>query len=175
MRKNSAVMPGLDGLATLEHLQAAKNPTRVIVLTASDDKKEFVRAIKLGASGIVLKQSVTEMLVQSIRKVHAGEIWLDSETTAAVVREFAVAIEARPPAVWQPVASERKRWPLSLRERKIVTLVAQGFKNKELAEKLLISEQTVKNHLYNIFNKLGVADRLELAIFAVRNDLDTMG
>src|SRR5258708_22263821 len=81
-------MPGLDGLATLQRLQIAKNKTRVIVLTASDDKNEFVQAMKLGTSGIVLKQTATELLIKSIRKVHAGEIWLDSHTTAAVIRQF---------------------------------------------------------------------------------------
>ena len=80
------LMPGLDGLATLQWLQIAKNKTRVIVLTASDDKNEFVQAMKLGTSGIVLKQTATELLIKSIRKVHAGEIWLDSYTTAAVIR-----------------------------------------------------------------------------------------
>src|ERR1041385_8546677 len=73
-------MPGLDGLGTLQRLQTARNRTRVIVLTASDDKNEFVQAMKLGTSGIVLKQTATDLLIKSIRKVHAGEIWLDSHT-----------------------------------------------------------------------------------------------
>src|SRR3954449_8572928 len=90
-------MPGLDGLATLQRLQVAKNKTRVIVLTASDDKNEFVQAMKLGTSGIVLKQTATELLIKSIRKVHAGEIWLDSHTTAAVIRQFVAAEDAPPP------------------------------------------------------------------------------
>src|SRR5436305_9812387 len=159
-------MPGLDGLATLQRLQAARNKTRVIVLTASDDKNEFVQAMKLGTSGIVLKQTATELLIKSIRKVHAGEIWLDSHTTAAVIRQFVAndetpmpAQQSLPPA---PQTRERERSPLSQREREIVALVAQGFKNKEMAEKMFISEQTVKNHLHNIFDKLGVSDRLEL-------------
>jgi DNA-binding NarL/FixJ family response regulator len=91
-------MPGLDGLATLQRLQAVKNKTRVIVLTASDDKNEFVQAMKLGTSGIVLKQTATELLIKSIRKVHAGEIWLDSHTTAAVIRQFVAADDAPPPS-----------------------------------------------------------------------------
>jgi DNA-binding NarL/FixJ family response regulator len=66
---------------------------------------------------------------------------------------------------------ERERSPLSQREREIVALVAQGFKNKEMAEKMFISEQTVKNHLHNIFDKLGVSDRLELALYAIHNNL----
>jgi two-component system nitrate/nitrite response regulator NarL len=167
-------MPGLDGLGTLQRLQATKNKTRVIVLTASDDKHEFVQAMKLGTSGIVLKQTATELLIKSIRKVHAGEIWLDSHTTAAVIRQF-VANDEPPMPSAPPAASvrERERSPLSQREREIVALVAQGFKNKEMAEKMFISEQTVKNHLHNIFDKLGVSDRLELALYAIHNNLHT--
>jgi two-component system, NarL family, nitrate/nitrite response regulator NarL len=164
-------MPGLDGLATLQRLQALKNKTRVIVLTASDDKNEFVQAMKLGTSGIVLKQTATELLIKSIRKVHAGEIWLDSHTTAAVIRQFVAADETPPPPAPQSATRERERSPLSQREREIVALVAQGFKNKEMAEKMFISEQTVKNHLHNIFDKLGVSDRLELALYAIHNNL----
>jgi DNA-binding NarL/FixJ family response regulator len=162
-------MPGLDGLATLQRLQAVKNKTRVIVLTASDDKNEFVQAMRLGTSGIVLKQTATELLIKSIRRVHAGEIWLDSHTTAAVIRQFVAADE--PPPQLAPTGPGRERSPLSQREREIVALVAQGFKNKEMAEKMFISEQTVKNHLHNIFDKLGVSDRLELALYAIHNNL----
>src|SRR5256884_2660332 len=118
-------MPGLDGLATLQRLQAAKNKTRVIVLTASDDKNEFVQAMKFGTCGIVLKQTATELLIKSIRKVHAGEIWLDSHTTAAVMRQFSSPMESAPLG-----SRDRDRSPLSQREREIVVLVAQGFKNK---------------------------------------------
>jgi two-component system, NarL family, nitrate/nitrite response regulator NarL len=175
-------MPGLDGLGTLQRLQAARNKTRVIVLTASDDKNEFVQAMKLGTSGIVLKQTATELLIKSIRKVHAGEIWLDSHTTAVVIRQFVANEEAPQPPPPPPQmhhqqpssgGRERERSPLSQREREIVALVAQGFKNKEMAEKMFISEQTVKNHLHNIFDKLGVSDRLELALYAIHNNLHT--
>jgi DNA-binding NarL/FixJ family response regulator len=166
-------MPGLDGLATLQRLQASKNKTRVIVLTASDDKNEFVQAMKLGTSGIVLKQTATELLIKSIRKVHAGEIWLDSHTTAAVIRQFVANDDAPVPPPASTAPRERERSPLSQREREIVALVAQGFKNKEMAEKMFISEQTVKNHLHNIFDKLGVSDRLELALYAIHNNLHT--
>src|SRR5579864_6889772 len=166
-------MPGLDGLATLQRLQVARNKTRVIVLTASDDKNEFVQAMKLGTSGIVLKQTATELLIKSIRKVHAGEIWLDSHTTAAVIRQFVANDDAPPPPPQAAPPRDRERSPLSQREREIVALVAQGFKNKEMAEKMFISEQTVKNHLHNIFDKLGVSDRLELALYAIHNNLHT--
>src|SRR5213075_2867771 len=161
-------MPGMDGLATLQRLQIAKYKTRVIVLTASDDTNEFVQAMKLGTCGIVLKQTATELLIKSIRKVHAGEIWLDSHTTAAVMRQFSSPMESMPLG-----SRDRYRSPLSQREREIVVLVAQGFKNKEMAEKMFISEQTVKNHLHNIFDKLGVSDRLELALYAIHKNIHT--
>jgi DNA-binding NarL/FixJ family response regulator len=156
-------MPGLDGLATLQRLQAQKVKTKVIVLTASDDESEYVQAMKLGTSGIVLKQTATELLIKSIRKVHSGEIWLDSRTTAAVMKQFA--------SPGDPASKDRERSPLSQREREIVVLVAQGFKNKEIAERMFISEQTVKNHLHNIFDKLGVSDRLELALYAIHKNI----
>jgi len=161
-------MPGTHGLAVLQKMQAAGSETKVIVLTASEDKNEFVQAMKLGTSGIVLKQSATELLLKSIRKVYQGEIWLDSHTTAAVIRQFASGEEV---LLGATNGRSRERLPLSQREREIVTLVAQGFKNKEMAEKMFISEQTVKNHLHNIFDKLGVSDRLELALYAIHRKL----
>ena len=161
-------MPNLDGLSALQVLQQSNNKTKVIVLTASEDKNEFVQAMKLGCSGIVLKQTAPELIIKSIRKVYGGEIWLDSHTTAAVMRQFASPGEAGGSA---PGTKARERSPLSQREREIVQLVAQGFKNKEMAEKMFISEQTVKNHLHNIFDKLGVSDRLELALYAIHKGL----
>lgn len=166
-------MPNLDGLATLQALQQTNKRTRVIVLTASEDKNEFVQAMKLGCSGIVLKQTAPDLIVKSIRKVNAGEIWLDSHTTAAVMRQFSTGLESN--TSHASGAKGRERNPLSAREREIVALVAQGYKNKEMAEKMFISEQTVKNHLHNIFDKLGVSDRLELALYAIHKGLHLAG
>ena len=160
-------MPNLDGLGALQTLQHTKCKAKVIILTASEDKNEFVQAMKLGCSGIVLKQTSADLIVKSIRKVNSGEIWLDSHTTAAVMRQFAAPGEAGT----MSSSKVRERSPLSTREREIVALVAQGYKNKEMAEKMFISEQTVKNHLHNIFDKLGVSDRLELALYAIHKGL----
>jgi DNA-binding NarL/FixJ family response regulator len=164
-------MPGMDGLTALQTLQHNSHKTRIIVLTASEDKNEWVQAMKLGCCGIVVKQTQPELIVKSIRKVHSGEIWLDSHTTAAVMRQFAS------PADMASGGGKggRERSPLSTREREIVALVAQGYKNKEMAEKMFISEQTVKNHLHNIFDKLGVSDRLELALYAIHKGLHLGG
>jgi DNA-binding NarL/FixJ family response regulator len=159
-------MPNLDGLSALQALQQLNKKAKVIILTASEDKNEFVQAMKLGCSGIVLKQTAPELIVKSIRKVYAGEIWLDSHTTAAVMRQF-----SSPAEMLGGTGKARERSPLSQREREIVSLVAQGYKNKEMAEKMFISEQTVKNHLHNIFDKLGVSDRLELALYAIHKGL----
>ncbi len=178
-------MPNLDGLGALQTLQHINRKTKVIILTASEDKNEFVQAMKLGCCGIVLKQTAPELIVKSIRKVYAGEIWLDSHTTAAVMRQFATAggesySSSSSPNSSSSLASAhqgkvRERSPLSAREREIVGLVAQGYKNKEMAEKMFISEQTVKNHLHNIFDKLGVSDRLELALYAIHKGLHIGG
>jgi len=100
--------------------------------------------MRLGARGVVLKQSATDLLVKSIHRVHAGEIWLDNRMTAEVMKAFSKSAESGP---------RREKPLLSDREKEIVQLVAQGFRNKEIGEKLFISEQTVKNHLHNIFDK----------------------
>jgi len=167
-------MPNLDGLSALQALQQTNKRTRVIVLTASEDKNEFVQAMKLGCSGIVLKQTAPDLIVKSIRKVNSGEIWLDSHTTAAVMRQFSTGQESSGGGQ-SSGGKNRERSPLSTREREIVALVAQGYKNKEMAEKMFISEQTVKNHLHNIFDKLGVSDRLELALYAIHKGLHLAG
>jgi two-component system, NarL family, nitrate/nitrite response regulator NarL len=156
-------MPNLDGLSLLQRLQNQKFKTKIIVLTASDDEGEYVQAMKYGTSGIVLKQTATDLLIKSIRKVHGGEIWLDAKTTKAVMQQFASPSDPSP--------RDRDKPRLSNREREIVALVAQGFKNKEIAERMFISEQTVKNHLHNIFDKLGVSDRLELALYAIHRNI----
>ena len=156
-------MPGLDGLATLQRLEMAPTKTRVIVLTASDDQHDFVETLKRGTSGIVPKWAATETLVSCIRHVHAGEMWLDPQTTAAVIHQFVASADASGPGE----SPGHDGSQLSPREREIVALVTQGFKNQDIAEKLSIAAQTVKNYLAKIFDKLNVTDRLELALYAV--------
>jgi two-component system, NarL family, nitrate/nitrite response regulator NarL len=151
-----------DGLAELEEVNFDNLPTRVVVLTAAEDDRDVVRAMRLGARGVVLKQSATDLLVQSIHRVHAGEIWLDNRMTAEVMKAFSHSSES---------GQRREKTLLTDREREIVQHVAQGFRNKEIGQKLFISEQTVKNHLHNIFDKLGLSDRLELALYAVHHRL----
>jgi len=151
-------------------IQEARLQTRVIMLVDEDLKEDYLEAVRQGCCGIVPRQTSTEMLVKSIRKVHAGEFWLDRTTTAEVIRRLAKKTPASSNAGAR-LGLREQGGALSAREREIVTLVAQGFKNKEMAERMFISEQTVKNHLHNIFDKLGVSDRLELALYAIHHNL----
>src|SRR3954447_6719479 len=169
-------MPRVDGLTVLRSIQTRVPRSKVILFASAESKDEFVEAMKLGCSGILLKETSTALIEKSIHRVHAGEIWLDSTTTAAVIRHFASPKDF--PAAHAPSAhtggngkTPRERAQLSQREREIIVLIAQGYKNKEIAEKMFITEQTVKNHLHNVFDKLGVSDRLELALYAIHNSL----
>ena len=155
-------MPEKDGLAVLTEVNFESLPTRVIVLTAAEVDRDVVRAMRLGARGVVLKQSASDLLLKSIRQVHDGEIWLDNRMTAEVIDAFKKSAES---------GQRREKPLLSDREKEVVQLVVQGFRNREIGEKLFISEQTVKNHLHNIFDKLGVSDRLELALYAIHHKL----
>src|ERR1019366_7543920 len=155
-------MPEKDGLAVLEEVNLDSSPTRIIVLTAAEDDRDVVRAMRLGARGIVLKHSAGEVLVKSIRKVYGGEIWLDNHMTAEIIDAFKKSSE---------LGQLREKPLITDRDKEIVQLVTQGFRNREIGEKLFISEQTVKNHLHNIFDKLGVSDRLELALYAIHHKL----
>jgi len=155
-------LPEKDGLSVLTELSTQKVVAKAVVLTASEDERDFVEAVRRGARGIVLKQAATDVLLEGIRKVQRGEVWMDQQAAAQVMKAVAAAPGAE---------AGRGKALLSEREREVVNLVTQGFRNKEIADRLCISEQTVKNHLHNIFDKLGVSDRLELALYALHHRL----
>jgi two-component system nitrate/nitrite response regulator NarL len=161
-----------DSVKVFAAIQESKAPTRVILLVKDDNKDDFADAIRQGCCGIVPRHTSTELLLKSIRKVHAGEFWLDRTTTADLIRRLTKKGSAATTnnSTTRPGLREHAA-ALSQRELEIVVLVARGFKNKEMAERMFISEQTVKNHLHNIFDKLGVSDRLELALYAIHNNL----
>lgn len=157
------------GLEVLRHFYGAGAPgrrsgTRTLVLTASENQDDLAQAMKLGASGVALKTTATDMLMQAIRQVASGEIWLDARVTASVVKSLA-----------DPGTAGGRAYDdssgLTPREREIAALVGQGYRYREIAEMLSISEQTVKNHLRNMFHKLGVSDRLQLALYAIHHHL----
>ena len=158
-------MPGMDGLVVLQKLKEMQLDSKIILFTASEENKVFVEAMKDGCSGIVAKLSQPEVIMTSIRKVNEGEVWLDSLTTTAVLGPFASG------RANGTSANHDVRSIVSKREFEVIALVTQGLRNHDIADKLFISEQTVKNYMHNIFEKLGVSDRLELALFAVHNGL----
>jgi DNA-binding NarL/FixJ family response regulator len=157
-------MERVNGLQVLPQIVESFPRLKVIVLTAQLSQGESIQAIRAGARGIILKHAASEFLIKGIRKVHQGELWADSTTMTQVVDSLSRRFRYDP-------RPDRGRRDLSDRELEVVALVAAGHRNKEIANKLFISEQTVKTHLTNIFQKLEVTDRLELALYAIRNGL----
>ena len=145
----------------LSDLLAAGRDLRVLVLTGVRDKELLRRAIQLGAMGIVLKDHAAEVLVEAIQRVAAGEMWLDRSTIISIVNPDPAS--ADPESVKIRLLTER--------EREIIVLLAEGLRNKQIGERLFISEITVRHHLTSIFNKLAVSDRVELLIYAYRNGI----
>jgi len=153
-------MPGTGGLEVIGPVHEACPVTKVLILTASDDRRDHVAALSQGARGIIMKDSAADTLVTAIRAVHEGEAWVDREITGTLLEELA----HRGGPAQQGGGGQQ---PLTARESEVVDLVISGCRNREIAERLSISEKTVKAHLSNIFAKLGVRDRLELAIYAL--------
>src|SRR5215467_10008557 len=156
--------PGLEALRDLGSNSGA-SMVRVILLTAAAEKHQIVEALQLGARGVVLKDSATQILLKSIRAVMSGEYWVGRESVSNLVQYLRSLIGS------SPVASRQKRYGVTPRELEIISAVVAGYANKEIAEHFKISEDTVKHHLSNIFDKLGVSTRLELALFAVNQAL----
>ena len=158
-------MPQGSGLDAVPAVLRISPRTQVLVLTACDEKEEHVRAFKLGAKGVILKDSARQTLMQAIHAVCAGQVWVEPRMTTALVEELSHL---------GPESSSgggRDENGLTERELEIVRLVASGNKNKEVGATLTISERTVKTHLTNIFQKLGVRDRVALVMYALRHGL----
>jgi two-component system, NarL family, nitrate/nitrite response regulator NarL len=158
-------MPRRQGLETLRELASDARSVRVILLTAAAEKEQIVEALQLGARGVVLKDSATQILLKSIRAVMNGEYWVGRESVSNLVQYLRTLVT---PASGFP---QRNKYRLTPRELEIIAAVVAGFANKEIAQYFKISEDTVKHHLSNIFDKVGVSSRLELALFAVNQSL----
>jgi DNA-binding NarL/FixJ family response regulator len=160
-------MPRMPGLEALREMSAgpASNSVRVILLTAAAEKKQIVEALQLGARGVVLKDSATQLLLKSIHTVMSGEYWVGRESVSNLVQYLRNLVQS------SGEEAKQKKFGLTPRELEIVSAVVAGYSNKEIAEYFKISEDTVKHHLSNIFDKLGVSTRLELALFAVNQAL----
>ena len=154
-------MPGKDGLAITRELLAEKLPTRVIFYTAEINEDQFMEAVRMGVRGIVLKEMDPKFLVQCVRKVHAGEQWIERRTARLSLEKLL----RREAGALEMVSL------LTPRECGILKMIAQGLPNRQIGEKLFISEGTVKVHLHNIYEKLQVNSRVALLRYAQEKGL----
>jgi DNA-binding NarL/FixJ family response regulator len=155
-------LAGFDGLQILGALQTAAPSGAVIVMTGVRADDLQARALRLGARGFVAKEHSAELVLRAIRRVREGELWFDRGTVSTVVSRFLRD---------EPEAADSTAEPLTQRERDIVRLVGEGLKNDGIAKRLAISEKTVRNNLTVIYEKVGVSDRLHLALYAYRHGL----
>lgn len=158
-------MPRVTGLEALRELSKLGTKTHIIVLTAAIEKEQVVEVLQLGVHGIVLKHSTLQLLLKSIRCVSDGQYWVGQESVSDLIQ----ALRRMTP---QSRTSEASRdFGLTAREVQVIALIVAGYTNKDLAQQLGISEHTAKHHLTNIFDKLGVSNRLELVLFAIDHHL----
>jgi NarL family two-component system response regulator LiaR len=150
-------MPGLDGHAVLEALRDAPHRPAVVVLTSATDDEHLVRAMRAGATSYLLKTAPAQDVITAVRDAAAGTATLSPE----LLTRFTLALRRPPPP--DPLG------PLSPRERDVLRLIARGHGNREIARDLAIGEQTVKTHVRSILAKLGLQDRVQAAIFALRH------
>ena len=154
-------MRGMSGIDVLRAMSTERLKCPVVLLTAALSDTDAVEGLRLGARGIVLKESSPDSLLECIRRVSRGEQWIDTETMSRAIN----AIARREAAGGDPAKS------LTARELEIVRMIAQGLRNKAIAERMSISEGTVKIHLHNIYEKLGLDGRLELMLHAQKQGL----
>jgi DNA-binding NarL/FixJ family response regulator len=149
-------MPKKNGLALMRDLSKAGVNVRVVLLTGSITDEEVVEALRLGVRGVLLKEMAPRLLLECIRKVHAGGQWIERGSIGRAIEKMLRREEAM-----KEIAGV-----LTKREIDLVRLVARGLRNKEIAEQLKIKEGTVKMHLYSIFQKLKLSNRVELTLYA---------
>jgi len=154
-------MPGLSGIDVLRSLSAERLTCSTVLLTAALSDSDAVEGLRLGARGIVLKESPPDTLLECVRHVSRGEQWVDSETMTRALD----TISRRESMMSDPSRT------LTARELEIVRMIAQGLRNKAIAERLFISEGAVKIHLHNVYEKLGLDGRLELMLHAQKQGL----
>ena len=153
-------LPRMNGLAVLRELASRGLETRVVLITASVEQEQVIEALRLGVRGVVLKELAPRLLVQCVRKVFAGERWIENQS-------YGRAIET----LLRRGDQKEGDAQLTPRELKLVQMIGTGMRNKEIAARLEIGEGTVKTHLHRIYKKLNVESRMELLLYAQSRDL----
>jgi two-component system, NarL family, nitrate/nitrite response regulator NarL len=157
-------MPQLSGLDVMRKLssEGAELLTKVILVTERVEYTEILQALQMGARGVVTKGTPTALLMKAVRAVMAGQYWIGREDVGNIIN----FMRTNP-----SIEKQRPNFGLTKREMEILTAIVNGLSNKEIACKFSVSADTVKHHLTNIFDKVGVESRLELALFAINNRL----
>ena len=158
-------LPDGEGLEILAEIKRRHPAVRTIVMAGPEDDLSLAEAIEKGAAGYMLKTAGPPLILAAIRTVHEGGTWLQREVTGKLFEEFTRLAQIRRDAP-ENVLTER--------ETEVLTLLAQGFKNRQIAERLFITERTVKVHVSNVFRKLGLSDRVQATRYAIRQRLVTL-
>ncbi len=153
-------------LNLIEEIEARSEGTRVLVLTGVRDPRLHQQCVCRGAKGLVQKEHAADVLIKAVERVYAGEVWFDRGLMNDVIVDVLQQKNAK-----QVDPNAERIATLTPREREVVSLVCEGLRNKQIADRLFISNTTVRHHLTSIFSKLGISDRLELVIFAYRHGL----
>ena len=162
------LMPRLPGLEAMRAIMGKSPRVKILLLTSTISTQQIIEALQIGARGILLKDSVAADLSRSLRAVMSGDYWIGGER---VVNLVAALNDLMKKAAEAP---DKKTYGLTPRELEVVTCIVEGCSNKDVAKQFSISEETVKRHLSNIFDKTGVSTRLELALFAIAHKLVTL-
>ena len=158
-------MPRLPGLEAMRAIVGRSSGVKIILLTATISTQQIIEALQIGARGVVEKASVSGELSRALRAVQSGDYWIGGERVANLVAKL------RELTAKAAASNERKTYGLTPRELEVVNSIVEGCSNKDIAKTFTISEETVKRHLSNIFDKTGVSTRLELALFAIAHKL----
>jgi two-component system, NarL family, nitrate/nitrite response regulator NarL len=158
-------MPRLPGLEAMRAIMTKSPRVKIVLLTGTISTQQVIEALQIGARGIVLKESVAGDLGQALRAVLSGDYWIGGERVANLLKALQ-GLQAQAAAV-----PERKTYGLTPRELEVVTCIVEGCSNRDIAKQFAISEETVKRHLSNVFDKTGVSTRLELALFSIAHKL----
>jgi two-component system, NarL family, nitrate/nitrite response regulator NarL len=159
------LMPRLPGLEAMRAIMTKSPRVKIVLLTSTISTQQVIEALQIGARGIVLKDAVVGDLANALRAVLGGDYWIGGERVANLLKALQ-ALQAQAAAV-----PERKTYGLTPRELEVVTCIVEGCSNRDIAKQFTISEETVKRHLSNVFDKTGVSTRLELALFSIAHKL----
>lgn len=158
-------MPGVGGIEATRRLKQAMADVKIVVLTVSDEDHHLFEALKGGAAGYLLKSIKPEKLLDSLRGIMQGEQPFSPSIADQIIKEFSSEMQraSKTPA--------EARVSLTPREQRILTMVSNGYTNKQISEELFVAESTVKNHLHNILSKLHLQNRVQAAVYAMREGL----